>query len=117
MSPCRNISVSTMYVTAGLNCAACSHLDFENTGVTFTADNVALTKKVVKLCEGESVEIGIKDDVSGKDKDDKIYHGYIVDWYEGSVSGTAKKNKNKSYITRIFLSYRNMRLCFGALES
>lgn len=98
LSPCRNVSFSSIPVSAALNCAACSHLDFEKTGVTFTADNGKFDakNKVVELCSGETVELGIKDAVSGIDKDDKAYHGYLVNWYEKDVKSTSLVKKECS---------------------
>ena len=92
---CRKISISTIPVVAGLNCAACSHLDFEETGVTFTADNGKFDakKKVVELCAGESVELGIKDAVHGLDKDGNDYNDYEVKWFKGDVNSTALDSK------------------------
>ncbi len=94
-SPCRKISISTIPVVAGLNCAACSHLDFEETGVTFTADNGKFDtkKKVVELCAGESVELGIKDAVHGLDKDGNDYNDYEVKWFMEDVNSTALASK------------------------
>ncbi|MCR5247240.1 MAG: hypothetical protein K6E14_05565, partial [Paludibacteraceae bacterium] len=94
-SPCRKISISTIPVVAGLNCAACSHLDFEDKGVTFTADNGKFdaNNKVVELCSGESVELGIKDAVHGLDKDGNDYNDYEVKWFKEDVSGTALETK------------------------
>ncbi|MBR5208807.1 MAG: hypothetical protein IKV67_03025, partial [Paludibacteraceae bacterium] len=95
LSPCRAISISSIPIVAALNCAACSHLDFEKTGVTFTADNGKFDakKKVVELCAGESVELGIKESVSGKDKDDNVYHGYAVNWYEKDIKSSSLAKK------------------------
>ena len=92
---CRKISISTIPVVAGLNCAACSHLDFEGKGVTFTADNGKFDakKKVVELCSGESVELGIKDAVHGLDKDGNDYNDYEVKWFKEDVSSTALETK------------------------
>ncbi|MEE1062477.1 MAG: hypothetical protein UH071_02325, partial [Paludibacteraceae bacterium] len=94
-SPCRKISISTIPVVAGLNCAACSHLDFEETGVTFTADNGKFDakKNVVELCAGESVELGIKDAVHGIDKDGNDYNDYEVKWFKEDVNSTALETK------------------------
>ena len=94
-SPCRKISISTIPVVAGLNCAACSHLDFEGKGVTFTADNGKFDakKKVVELCAGESVELGIKEAVHGVDKNGDDYNDYDVKWFEEDVNSTALKTK------------------------
>ena len=94
-SPCRKISISTIPVVAGLNCAACSHLDFESTGVTFTADNGKFDakKNIVELCSGESVELGIKDAVHGLDKDGNDYNDYEVKWFKEDVSSTALETK------------------------
>jgi len=94
-SPCRKISISTIPVVAGLNCAACSHLDFEDKGVTFTADNGKFdaNNKVVELCSGESVTLGIDDAVHGLDKDGNDYNDYEVKWYKETLSGTALETK------------------------
>ncbi len=94
-SPCRKISISTIPVVAGLNCAACSPLDFEKTGVTFTADNGKFDakKNIVELCAGESVELGIKDAVHGLDKDGNDYNDYDVKWFKEDVKSTALKTK------------------------
>ena len=94
-SPCRAISISSIPIVAALNCAACSHLDFEDKGVTFTADNGKFDakKKVVELCAGESVELGIKDAVHGVDKNGDDYNDYEVKWFKEDVSGTALETK------------------------
>ncbi|MDO4526407.1 MAG: hypothetical protein Q4B61_13885, partial [Bacteroidales bacterium] len=94
-SPCRSISISSIPIVAALNCAACSSLDFESTGVTFTADNGKFDakKNIVELCAGESVELGIKDAVHGLDKDGKDYNDYEVKWFKEDVSGTALETK------------------------
>ena len=92
---CRKISISTIPVVAGLNCAACSHLDFEGKGVTFTADNGKFDakKKVVELCAGESVELGIKEAVHGLDKNGNDYNDYTVKWFAENVNSTALNTK------------------------
>ena len=94
-SPCRKISISKIPVVAGLNCAACSHLDFEKTGVTFTADNGKLDtkKKTVELCSGESVNLGIEEAVQGQDKDGNVYGNYDVKWFKEEAKGTALETK------------------------
>jgi gliding motility-associated-like protein len=94
-SPCRKISISKIPVVAGLNCAACSHLDFEKTGVTFTADNGKLDtkKKTVELCSGESVKLGIEEAVQGVDKDGNVYGNYDVKWFKEEAKGTALETK------------------------
>ncbi|MBQ8019587.1 MAG: T9SS type B sorting domain-containing protein [Paludibacteraceae bacterium] len=94
-SPCRNVSISDIPIIASLNCAACSHLDFEETGVTFTADNGKFDakKNIVELCAGESVELGIKDAVHGLDKDGNDYNDYEVKWFKEDVKGTALVTK------------------------
>ncbi len=95
LSPCRSVSISSIPIVASLNCAACSQLDFEDKGVTFTADNGKFDakKKVVELCSGESVELGIKDAVHGLDKDGNDYNDYEVKWFKEDVSGTALETK------------------------
>lgn len=94
-SPCRKISISKIPVVAGLNCAACSHLDFEKTGVTFTADNGKLDtkKKIVELCAGETVKLGIEEAVQGLDKDGNVYGNYDVKWFKEEAKGTALETK------------------------
>ena len=94
-SPCRKISISKIPVAAGVNCAECSHLDFEKTGVTFTADNGKFDakKNVVGLCAGESVEIGIVEAVHGLDKDGKAYNNYDVKWFKENVDSPALATK------------------------
>ena len=94
-NPCRAVSISTIPIKAGLNCAACSHLDFEQTGVTFTADNGKFDakKNIVELCAGESVELGIKEAVHGLDKDGNDYNDYEVKWFKEDVKGTLIDSK------------------------
>ena len=94
-NPCRAVSISTIPIKAGLNCAACSHLDFEDKGVTFTADNGKFDakKKVVELCAGESVKLGIEEAVHGIDKDGDDYNDYEVKWFKEDVSSTALEPK------------------------
>jgi len=95
LSPCRAISISSIPIVAALNCAACSHLDFEDKGVTFTADNGKFDakKKVVELCAGESVKLGIEEAVHGIDKDGDDYNDYEVKWFKETLSGTALETK------------------------
>ena len=63
--------------------------------MTFTADNGKFDakKKVVELCAGESVELGIKDAVHGLDKDGNDYNDYEVKWFKEDVKGTALVTK------------------------
>ena len=70
-------------------------MDFESTGVTFTADNGKFDakKNIVELCAGESVELGIKDAVHGLDKDGNDYNDYEVKWFKEDVSSTALETK------------------------
>ena len=96
LSPCRNISVSTMYVTAGLNCAKCTEPDAN----VFTVDGGKFnsTKNIVEMCEeDQKVSISLKNDIHGTDKDGKDYYDYTVSWYKGEsvekgtlISGTSK---------------------------
>ncbi len=90
LSPCRNISVSTMYVTAGLNCAKCTDPDansFAVIGGKFDAK-----KNIVELCEEDAAaKISLENAIHGIDKDNNDYYDYTVTWYKGSsvADGTA----------------------------
>ena len=83
LSPCRAISISSIPIVAGLNCAKCSELDETR---TFTADKGRLSGKKLNLCkEDGAAKIGLKDPVHGIDKDDKDYYDYEVTWYKDEV--------------------------------
>jgi len=101
-SPCRAVSFSSIPVVAGLNCSTCTTLDFESTGVTFTADKGKLNGKVLELSEGETAVIGIKEEVSGTDSDGLPYHGYKVSWSDGTTKTCTDSDINAP---RIKVSY------------
>lgn len=91
LSPCRNISVSNMYVTASLNCAACSDPDKSR---TFTSDKGRLNGKELRLCkEDGKATIGLKNPIHGIDKDGKDYSDYDVTWYKEKTTSTAIASK------------------------
>jgi gliding motility-associated-like protein len=89
-SPCRKISISTIPVVAGLNCAACSKPDpltFDAEGGIFDAK-----KKTVSLCPNGSTVLSAGS-VHGKDKDGKDYYDYDVKWFKEVVGSAALEVK------------------------
>ncbi|MBR4839935.1 MAG: hypothetical protein IK005_05600, partial [Paludibacteraceae bacterium] len=93
LSPCRAISISSIPIVAGLNCAKCSELDKKR---TFTADKGRLSGKKLELCkEDGAATIGLKDPVHGIDKDDKDYYDYEVAWYKDEVKAANLLGKKK----------------------
>ena len=86
LSPCRAISISSIPIVAGLNCAACSHPDEKR---TFTSDKGRLSGKTLRLCkeDGEAI-VGLKEPIHGIDKDDKDYYNYEVSWYKDEVKAS-----------------------------
>ena len=89
-SPCRKISISTIPVVAGLNCAACSKPDplkFDAEGGIFDAE-----KKTVSLCPNGSTVLSAGS-VHGKDKDGKDYYDYDVKWFKEVVGSAALEVK------------------------
>ena len=93
LSPCRAISISSIPIVAGLNCAKCSELDKKR---TFTADKGRLSGKKLELCkEDGAATIGLKDPVHGIDKDDNDYYDYEVAWYKDEVKSANLLGKKK----------------------
>lgn len=89
-SPCRKISISTIPVVAGLNCAACSKPDpltFDAEGGIFDAK-----KKTVSLCPNGSTVLSAGS-VHGKDKDGNDYYDYDVKWFKEVVGSAALEVK------------------------
>ena len=93
LSPCRAISISSIPIVAGLNCAKCSELDETR---TFTADKGRLKGKELRLCkEDGAATIGLKDLVHGIDKDGNDYYDYDVAWYKDDVKTANQIDKKK----------------------
>lgn len=87
-SSCRKISISTMPVVAGLNCAACAKPDpvkFEAEGGIFDAE-----KKTVSLCPGGSTTLSAGK-IHGVDKDNNDYYDYTVSWHIDEVKDSGLK--------------------------
>lgn len=87
-SSCRKISISTMPVVAGLNCAACAKPDpvkFEAEGGIFDE-----TKKTVSLCPGGSTTLSAGK-IHGVDKDNNDYYDYTVSWHIDEVKNSGLK--------------------------
>ncbi|MBQ0155507.1 MAG: hypothetical protein KBT22_02895, partial [Bacteroidales bacterium] len=109
-SPCRAISISSIPIVAALNCAACTDPD----PVKFSAEggNYNASKKVVELCAGESVELGMTNPVHGIDKDSKDYYGYEVKWFKEDVNSTAlavnKCSESDSKAPKITVDYADV---------
>lgn len=91
LSPCRNVSVSSVRIQASLNCAKCSDPDKTR---TFTSDKGRLKGKELRLCkEDGKATIGLKDPIHGIDKDGNDYYDYDVTWYKEKTSSTALTSK------------------------
>nr|MCR5498124.1 hypothetical protein [Paludibacteraceae bacterium] len=89
ISPCRNVSVSTMIIKASLNCAKCHQSeDIKMKGDASGLTNTRVEKEngydVYSLCYGESLTLSSAD-VTTKINDDgrgeKPYADYLIDWY------------------------------------
>ncbi|MCQ2233017.1 MAG: hypothetical protein MJZ30_14330, partial [Paludibacteraceae bacterium] len=94
-SPCRKISISTIPVVAGLNCAACTKPD----KVVFAAEGGTFDKatKTVKICkDDEFTTLSMTNKVHGKDKDDKDYYDYTVSWHKESLDNAAEVSEKTS---------------------
>lgn len=90
-SPCRNVSISSIQVVAGLNCTACTSPDpvkFSAEGGVFNA-----AKKTVVLEDGESTTLGMSNAVHGVDIDNNDYSDYDVKWFKEDITTTALASK------------------------
>ena len=88
-SPCRNISISTMWVTASLNCAKCYQsgpIDIKG-DIVSTIKDAATGYDVYELCYGEELKLNTAD-VTTVDKDNKPYADYTIHWYKDDQNGT-----------------------------
>ena len=91
-SSCRKISISTIPVVAGLNCASCTKPD----DVVFSAAGGKFTKsaKKVELCQEDgSTTLGMSNSVHGIDKDGNDYYDYTVSWYKATAPSTVLNTK------------------------
>jgi len=89
LSPCRNVSVSTMIVRASLNCAKCH----QSEDIKMKGDASGLTNNKVKkengydvysLCYGESLTLSSADvttKINDDGKGEKPYSDYLIEWY------------------------------------
>ncbi|MBP5480287.1 MAG: hypothetical protein J6Y22_00875, partial [Paludibacteraceae bacterium] len=89
LSPCRNVSVSTMIVRASLNCAKCH----QSEDIKIKGDASGLTNNKVKkekgydvysLCYGESLTLSSADvttKINDDGKGEKPYADYLIEWY------------------------------------
>ncbi|MBO5988254.1 MAG: hypothetical protein J6Q03_02080, partial [Paludibacteraceae bacterium] len=96
-SPCRKISISTIPVVAGLNCAACVKAEQpEIIGAEETKVTLGKEMKEVNLCLGEIAHLSTENFVPSDPEemgvaDPTSPHKYIATWHKGSKTAPGVK--------------------------
>lgn len=98
-SPCRKVSISSIPVVAGLNCAVCTTPDpveFSVVGGKFNAAN-----KTVEIKIDETAELGMANVARGIDNEGIDYFDYVVEWFKEDVKSDALVSKKCSSVDNV----------------